>query len=733
MKKMLFRKFKTRKAQTEGIILITVLWMFIASFSVNLYLTNSDFKETYFKTSNAEDFNFVPNQGTDADKLSEKYQFSYELQYIADFEDGGTEYRMLSDMEDIDIPYIIDGKKIHADDEILINREYAEVNDIQTGDTLTVSGNSYQVVGITSLVNYMNMHVRNDALNYDEKNQAVIVATRDTVSKMADAQLSVSYAAVFGNGMSDAAKSDAIKSMVLSKDFVTVTATIENSSMSVLDGKISVYFILTVISLCVLSVIIVILLIMFIFILIKEDRKNIGILIANGMKKGTVFREYFAAVLVLMIPSAVIGYLAGYAGSPFLNALLESDVSLPDMTFHFDVIFLILFLAVVFWVALLSTLCGTVGILRKNAIELIQNNKIKKISRFEKFIQRVFKTEKIERRVKVSFAIRNKLLLVLVLFSVFAAGVEFFLSYSIYVMPSEMKKVQSDSMNYENEVYFDSIDQKVSDGDQYYYRVNGIGKNGAKESVIQVYALEDGDYLKISDSDSIGTDEVILNKTTADVLHAKAGDVITVSIYDSEINLKVKSVCDRIVGKEAFVNYEFLSDNGMIDHTYNGMYTKKTDINENSYEGIQSILSRQEILNNYESSQDVMKYGAIILFVLGIVIPVILISITASILISENQREIDIFRANGIEEKRLDKLVYGSYNSFLAIGFLISIPYSYLILNIIFSIAVKASGIKYPVTIDALSIIFAAVLTCIVYFGSMSVMKHRNKNKFRVN
>ena len=127
-------------------------------------------------------------------------------------------------------------------------------------------------------------------------------------------------------------------------------------------------------------------------------------------------------------------------------------------------------------------------------------------------------------------------------------------------------------------------------------------------------------------------------------------------------------------------------------------------------------------MKNYEESQDVIKAGSVILAVLGIII-----AITVSVLISQNQKEIAILRANGITERGMNKMIYKAYNVFLILGIGISIPYSFMILQIIFSIAVKASGIKYPVEIDIFGIAISIIMTLVIYFGTMFVLRLKNK------
>ena len=725
MNKMLFRKVKERKIQSIGIVLLTFLWMFVVAFSLNLYITNLDFQGKYYAATNVEDFNFIPSNINSVDNMADKYSFNYEEEYCKEFEENGISYRIVSLTRDIDTPYVIEGKVTNNTDDVLVNIEFANENNIVPGDNLVLQGNTYHVSGIITLVNYIKMHVRDDGFFYEPKKEALIVANKDSLFAMEKGEINVRYLAKFSKNITEEEKTNLSSKIVRSDQFMAVTMQNDNSSIAIWDGKISVYFLLTIISLCVLSVIIVLLLILFIFLMVNEDIKNIGILLANGMTKKRIWFSYFGMIVSLLLPFGIIGFLAGALSSPYFNAILGQDLSLPKLTFHIPFPLMGIFAGIIIWLAVLVTLLGVSGILCKNMMELIKNNKVKTVSRFEKVLKKMIRPRSVEGKMKLSFAIRSKLLLVLVLFSVFASGVEFLLSYSIYRMNDKMQEVQSESMNFEYQVYFSEKKTTAKDGNQYFTKINGVAQNGGTDNVVQIYAIDKGELLQLGVSE-IEKESVILNQTSATVLKARVGDVISLAIYDKVLKLKVQAICDRVVGKEVFVDYQGLLDQGVIEEGFDGMYTNQKDIDKEG-EQVASVLSKKQLLKNYEESQDVIKAGSVILAVLGIIIPVILIAITVSVLISQNQKEIAILRANGITERGMNKMIYKAYNVFLILGIGISIPYSFMILQIIFSIAVKASGIKYPVEIDIFGIAISIIMTLVIYFGTMFVLRLKNK------
>ena len=723
MNKMIFRSFSKKKIQTAGIILLTFLWMFVASMSVNLYSANNKFQKEYFSETNAEDLEFVPAEGTDVEAFAAKYDLDYEERYINELVSDGVSYRVISSAEKIDKPHITDGNSLSAAGEILVNKEYADKNDVSVSDTVTISGKSYKVAGIMTLPDYIRMHVRNDSLSYDPEKEALIMASAEDTAAIKGGKLSVVYKAKFKD-ISDEKISDHTSELVRSREIASVTFRADNSSMNGLGGKISIYFMLTVISLCIMSVMIAVMLIMFIYILINENKKNVGVLVANGLPRKKMFFGYLGTVAGLMLPSAVAGYITGSLFAPVFNRLLETDLSLPEMKFSFEPLFFGLFMWIVLFVGIIAAVFGTRSILKLSTVDMLRDTKVVGISRFEKLVKKLTKKSSIEKKIKTSFAIRSKLLLILVLFSVFAASVEFFLSYSIYRFPKNICDAQEESMNFESQVYFRQPAEKSTEGDQYFYELKAMGKGGKDDVIVTVNALEDGALLDIGGHPAAG--EAILNKTSADVLKAKKGDSIKLEIYDKEIEVKVAGISDRVAGKEVFIDHTWLAGENVIENKYSGMFTSDATITVDSSENYSSVLTRSSILESYESSQQIMKYGSIILGVLGILIPVILIAVTVSVLISQSKKEIYVFKANGMKNKIVNRMVYGSYNGFLLIGVLISIPYSFFILNLICSIAVKASGVRYPSDLDAAGVGFAVLMTFIVYFGTMLVLRFKH-------
>jgi hypothetical protein len=70
--------------------------------------------------------------------ITEEYDFIVEEKWVSDVKENSFEYRFLTITSTIDIPYLIEGELPDEDFEIAIFPEFAQYNDLEIGDTLTI-------------------------------------------------------------------------------------------------------------------------------------------------------------------------------------------------------------------------------------------------------------------------------------------------------------------------------------------------------------------------------------------------------------------------------------------------------------------------------------------------------------------------------------------------------------------------------------------------------------------
>ena len=110
-------------------------------------------------------------------------------------------YKMRNDVNKADL---MDGEYPKADDEIVIDRLYAENNEIAIGDTMKIEGKKYKVTGVVALSDYSALFKNNTDMMFDANKFTVALVTEHAFDKFGDAGLKKCYAWV----NDDAALSD---------------------------------------------------------------------------------------------------------------------------------------------------------------------------------------------------------------------------------------------------------------------------------------------------------------------------------------------------------------------------------------------------------------------------------------------------------------------------------------------------------------------------------------------
>ena len=100
-----------------------------------------------------------------------------EEDYNNDGKKDGT-IRVFAKTKDINLACMLQGSFPQKADEIAIDRMHADNVGIKVGDTITVSGETYKVVGLLAYVNYSTLHEKTTDLMFDALKFDVAMVTQ---------------------------------------------------------------------------------------------------------------------------------------------------------------------------------------------------------------------------------------------------------------------------------------------------------------------------------------------------------------------------------------------------------------------------------------------------------------------------------------------------------------------------------------------------------------------------
>ena len=157
LRKRIFRDFKENLPRYLALAFLLILSMYMVVSVVGAAETVMRGTTTEAEKQNVEDGQFslfVPMKESEWNTLTDK-GITLEKMFFLDYVvDGDKTLRVFKNRTEIDTIAIHEGKLAQADDELVIERQYAEKNDIHVGDTIVLGDRTYKVSGIGTVPDY---------------------------------------------------------------------------------------------------------------------------------------------------------------------------------------------------------------------------------------------------------------------------------------------------------------------------------------------------------------------------------------------------------------------------------------------------------------------------------------------------------------------------------------------------------------------------------------------------
>lgn len=223
-------------------------------------------------------------------------------------------YKNRGDVNKVDL---MEGKLPGSENEIAIDRLYAENNDIAIGDKLAIDEKEYEVCGFTAFSDYSALFKNNTDMMFDANKFTVALVTEESFEDMSEAGLRYCYAWVNDDkGLSEEEqqeKADDIRKTISQTALLTDFVARNDNQAIMFTGddmggdKIMVQWLLYI----------VIVVLAFAFAVttintIEQEAAVIGTLRASGYTKNELLLHYLALPVLVTFTAAVLGNIIGY-------------------------------------------------------------------------------------------------------------------------------------------------------------------------------------------------------------------------------------------------------------------------------------------------------------------------------------------------------------------------------------------------------------------------------------
>lgn len=699
----------------------------IASFLVVCLYTSVEMIDSGFKKimtdGNVEDAQFTvftPIPDTDIAEIEKKFNLELEKIRTVDVEEKGYTLRVFAPTEKIDRYQLLEGKDLTADDEILLNRDFALAHGLAVDSSLTIAGKSYKVAGFAVRPDYV--YAQKDTRDFylDKAIFGQVTMTDAAFDKLPDTQ--AYYTVVYQKDNSVEARrylnehygllsylsSDANNRIDIVRTFAKEYGVMLGAIVPVLFGMI------TVIVAVVLGRV------------VKRERKQIGTLAALGYRRRELMRHYAVYAAIPAVIGSVLGVVLAIAFLRPVCLLFAADYEQINYDIKIQWVSVITSVAVPVVLYALTAVFSVGRLLRKNTALLLcgsyDSGKAKK--------RRFLATSRMPlgRKFRLRALLSHKSRTFVVIMGMFVST--FLCAFGLIMI---------DSCNY---LIDKGLDAAGSYEYQYYLNTveTGTPKSGEQELCFN---------FETESSDTLFTLCGIVEPPRFLALATKSGRPMQYGGYYMTSNaaaLYGVKAGDRFTFINPFTTEKHTVEVADIidDNTQCIVYSSLQNISELlglPQTGYNVVLSDHKLDLDagkvaYTNSKDNMKkqlqysIRLIMVFVylmlaFGALLCVTTVYLTVNMLVEENRHNISMLKVLGYRKREINRLVLNVNHILVPISFVLSILASIKLCEKLFRDFISVMNVYIEPSISAASIIICAAVLVISYAVSLALLKRK--------
>ncbi|MCM1133797.1 MAG: ABC transporter permease [Ruminococcus flavefaciens] len=604
--------------------------------------------------------------------------------------------RIFKKRTQMNLECLMEGDFPESDDEIAIDRMYADNNEISVGDTLTLEGREFTVSGFVALSDYSALFSSPADMMFDAVKFGVAVVTEDCFESLGEKGLHYSYSWKY-----DERPEDDIKAKELSEDFMenlyeksaihgnAITEYIpEYTNQAILFAGDDIKGDSTFIT---LFLYIVVVIIAFIFAIttgntIAKEATVIGTLRATGYTKGELVRHYMTVPLLVTLAGAVVGNILGYtllkdfAASAYYGSYsLPTFVTLwnPTAFINTTVIPLLIMTAINFVMLSAKLSLSPLKFIRrdlsrkpkKKAFKL--NTKIGIMKRF---------------RLRVIFQNMPNYLMILI--GIFFANAILLFGFLFTPMLDKYQDDITGNMiaNYQY-ILKASVETETDDAEKYSAGTLKTIEGRLKSEEVTVYGIsDDSQYVDIDFSDG-----VYISNAYAEKHKIKEGDEITLKeqFGSDEYSFTVDGIYYYPAGLSVFMSRDDFNSRFDKDEDYFSGYFSNDEITDIDEKFVAVKITIDDLTKTSRQLKLSMGSMMSIFLVFGIVMFMLIIYLLSKLIIEKNSQSISMTKILGYKNSEINGIYITTTSIVVVLAMLVTIPVVSVALEKVFYVFLK--------------------------------------------
>ncbi|WP_214884750.1 MULTISPECIES: FtsX-like permease family protein [unclassified Exiguobacterium] len=628
----------------------------------------------------------------------------------------GAEHRglLIKESDTINRSYLEAGDRPNTNDEVALNKKYAEENGIEVGDMIDL-GRPFTVSGFVLFPDYTLPLFDDNLFNLDPGSQTLLLMTDESFESIVG-QESFRLSGVTDQTVETDLELPFVVSVMETENIIRSGAIYSEIS----SGKAMALGL----SLFIVSIAVIIVAIL-ISNMLEAERGQIGLLKAIGYSRRQIAAPYLVIILIFAFFMLIIGYFLGlYFANPLKELYLDFYL-LPSIAIaQSSLVFLTAVFAPLFFFALVAG--GVIyKIMGESALALLSPRDNVSLNRLSRLVSRLMKQASGKTKFKYLYAVKST-----GSFLIFFLGILFSTILIIFalMMNGAVDRMTVGGLNdavYEYEAYTDST-PTVEEGQEPFLTYPFAF---VEDKLITLKGLSDDNTLfplRNEDGDKLVPESggLIVSSSLALKLGLETGQEIDVDLDGDTLTYPIIGIADEFSGDFAYLSRtelsELLSD-GVTDSLFNGIYATERP-NESDYP---TILSRQGLIEQSESINQYMNFMMNVLIGGASLIAFSILFVLTALTVEKNYYVISLLKVMGYQKREVRSMILNSYFIYALVSALLSIPIALLTLRVIIVVFAEDYGLVLPLEFEWIYIVYTLGAVALLFFMSTFVSRRK--------
>lgn len=643
------------------------------------FVLDQEASETYLETIEKEAVTIYPD-----------YYIEEETDSDQDGESDST-LRIFYNREDHNQVCLMKGELPDQEDEIAVDRMYADNNDLGVGDVITCGGRELTVTGLVALSDYSALFSDTTDMMFDAVKFGVAVMTEEGFDSFDTTTIHYSYAWYYDeepvDEIAEKEVSDELMEVVAQNAYMegnqlnTYIPRYANSAINFAGDDMGSDKSFMLILLYILIVILAFVFAVTIKHTIAKEASVIGTLRASGYSKGELLRHYLALPVLVTFVAAIVGNILGYTVfKNMVETMYYGSYSLPTLiivwnseAFILTTVIPLIIMIVVNVVAIMRSLGYTPLQFLRHDLSSRKQKKLTKLPNFS-FLH----------RFRLRIILQNKSSYVTLFVGIFFAFI--LLLFGMMMSPlldHYQDEVISNQIAEYQYILKMPVETENEEAEKYSVNTLKITMDGYEEEDAMVFGIaEDSAYIHAD----IPEDGVYISDGFAQKFKLKTGDTVTLreAYGRTKYTFTVEGTLVYPATLSVFMSEKMYADTFDVEEEYFNGYLSDEELTDIDETLISSCITEDDLTKTSRQLDVSMGKMFYMFNVFALVLFILIIYLLTKLVIEKNTNAISMVKILGYQDKEIAGLYLLATTWMVVIFMLISMFLATKVIDVLY-------------------------------------------------